>query len=99
MPTSQAKVPTDAAARYAKQLLSHLGHKARAEPLPGDEEGGKLIFERGTGLVRPAGDHLLMVAEAADEESLRHVEGVLARHLERFGARRELVVDWTPQDG
>ena len=26
----------------------------------------------------------------------RHVEDVLARHLERFGARRELVVTWTP---
>jgi len=47
--------------------------------------------------VRPAGDHLLLVAEAADEESLRHVEDVLARHLERFGARRELVVTWSNQ--
>jgi hypothetical protein len=36
-----------------------------------------------------------MIAEAVDEESLRHVEDVLARHLERFGARRELVVTWT----
>ena len=42
----------------------------------------------------PAGDHILLVAEAGDEESLRHVEDVLARHLERFGARRELVVTW-----
>ena len=95
MPTSQAKVPTDAAPRYAKQLLSQLGHKAQVEALDGEADGGRLIFERGTGTVRPAGDHILLIAEAADEESLRHVEGVLARHLERFGARRELVVTWT----
>ena len=66
------------------------GRAFEAEP-----EGGRLMFENGTGTVRPAGDHLLLVAEAADEESLRHVEDVLARHLERFGARRELVVTWT----
>ena len=29
------QVPTDAAARYAKQLLSHLGRKAQVEPLDG----------------------------------------------------------------
>ncbi len=96
MLTSQAKVPTDAAPRYAKQLLSHLGHRAQVEALEGEPDGGKLVFANGTGTVRPAGDHILLVAEAVDEESLRHVEDVLARHLERFGARRELalVVTW-----
>ncbi len=94
MPTSQAKVATDAAPRYAKQLLSHLGHRAQVEALEGVPDGGKLVFAYGTGTVQPAGDHILLVAEAGDEESLRHVEDVLARHLERFGARRELVVTW-----
>ena len=94
MPTSQAKVATDAAPRYAKQLLSHLGHRAQVEALEGVPDGGKLVFAYGTGKVQPAGDHILLVAEAGDEESLRHVEDVLARHLERFGARRELVVTW-----
>ncbi len=94
MLTSQAKVPTDAAPRYAKQLLSHLGHRAQVEALEGEPDGGKLVFAYGTGTVRPAGDHILLVAEAGDEGSLRHVEDVLARHLERFGARRELVVSW-----
>ena len=94
MPTSQAKVATDAAPRYAKQLLSHLGHRAQVVALEGVPDGGKLVFAYGTGTVQPAGDHILLVAEAGDEESLRHVEDVLARHLERFGARRELVVTW-----
>jgi hypothetical protein len=31
---SIAVVTTDASARYGKQLLSHLGHKVRVEPLP-----------------------------------------------------------------
>src|SRR5436309_86336 len=94
MPTSQARVATAAAPRHAKQLLSHLGHRARVEALPGEPDGGRLVFDYGTGTVRPTGDHLLLVAVAADVEWLRHVEVVLARHLERFGARRELVVTW-----
>ena len=53
-----------------------------------------MVFAYGTATVRPKNDHLLLEAAAADVESLAHVEDVLARHLERFGARRELVVRW-----
>jgi uncharacterized protein len=94
MVESSARVPTDAAARYAKQLLSHLGRKAGVEPVDGEPEGGRLTLSAGTGIVRPRADHLLLEAQAADEESLALVEDVLGRHLERFGARRELAVRW-----
>lgn len=93
---STAVVPTDAAARYAKQLLGHLGRKAGVEPVEGEPDGGRLTLSAGTGVVRPRGDHLLLEALAADAESLALVEDVLARHLERFGARRALAVSWTP---
>ena len=51
MPTSQAKVPTDAAPRYAKQLLSHLGRKRQVEALEGEPDGGRLVFEQGVGVI------------------------------------------------
>jgi hypothetical protein len=92
--TSTAVVPTDAAARYAKQLLAHLGRKAGVEAVDGDPEAGRLTLSAGTGIVRPRGDHLLLEALADDAESLALVEDVLGRHLERFGARRELTVSW-----
>ncbi len=94
MPTSTAIVPTDAAARYAKQLLAHLGRKAGVEPVEGDPEAGLLHLSAGTGVVRPRPDHLLLEASAPDAASLAVVEDVLGRHLERFGARRELTVTW-----
>ena len=94
MVESSAVVPTDAAARYAKQLLAHLGRKAGVEPVDGEPDGGRLTLSAGTGIVRPRADHLLLEAHAADEESLALVEDVLGRHLERFGARRELTVTW-----
>ena len=92
--TSTAVVPTDAAARYAKQLLAHLGRKAGVEPVEGEPDGGRLTLSAGTGIVRPRADHLVMEALAPDAESLAVVEDVLSRHLERFGARRELAVTW-----
>ena len=94
MLTSTAIVPTDAAARYAKQLLSHLGRKAGVEPVEDDPDAGLLRLSAGTGVVRPRAEHLIMEASAADAESLALVEDVLGRHLERFGARRELTVTW-----
>ena len=40
----------------------------------------------------------MLEAAAEDVESLAHVEDVLGRHLERFGAKRELVVTWQRGD-
>jgi len=98
MVTSTAVVPTDSAARYAKQLLAHLGRKAGVEPVEGDPDAGVLHLSAGTGVVRPRADHLLLEASAADADSLAAVEDVLGRHLERFGARRELTVTWRRAD-
>ena len=98
MITSTAVVPTDSAARYAKQLLAHLGRKAGVEPVEGDPDAGVLHLSAGTGVVRPRADHLLLEASAADADSLAAVEDVLGRHLERFGARRELTVTWRRAD-
>jgi hypothetical protein len=91
---STAVVATDAPERYAKQLLAHLGRKNTVESIHGESHGGRLVFAYGTGTVRPQGNHLVLEAAATDADSLAHVEDVLARHLERFGARRELVVTW-----
>lgn len=91
---SVAEVPTDAAARYAKQLLSHLGHKVALEPLEGEPLGGRLVFAYATATVVPGPDRLTMRATASDAESLARVQDVLKRHLEKFGARRELAVEW-----
>jgi hypothetical protein len=95
VPTATAVVTTDAAVRYAKQLLAHLGRKNSVEEVDGAPEGGRLVFAYGLGTVRPEDGRLVLEAFAADEESLARVQDVLARHLERFGARRELSVHWS----
>lgn len=97
---STAVVSTDTPDRYAKQLLSHLGHKVRAEPLPDrPEPAGQLIFGYGVGTVLPESGSLVLRAVAGDTESLTRLQGVLGRHLEKFGARKELVVSWGATSG
>jgi uncharacterized protein len=91
---STAVVATDAPERYAKQLLAHLGRKNTVETVDGERHGGRLVFAYGTGTVRPEDNHLVLEAAAEDPDLLAHVEDVLGRHLERFGAKRELVVTW-----
>jgi hypothetical protein len=91
---SVAEVPTDAAARYAKQLLSHLGHKVAVQAIEGEPRGGRLVFAYGTATVVPGSDRLTLRAVAADTESLARVQDVVSRHLERFGARRAVAVEW-----
>jgi hypothetical protein len=45
------------------------------------------------------GERLLtLIAEGPDESVTAHVEHVLGGHLERFGARNEIIVDWQPTD-
>jgi len=95
VPTSTAAVPTEAADRYAKQLLSHLGRKNPVEPVEGAPDAWRLTFAYGVGTIRAEDHRLILEAAASDEESLTRVKDVLGRHLERFGARRELVVRWS----
>ena len=89
--TARADVPTDAAARYGKQLVAHLGRKVEwttEGPVSTAAIGG------GTGIIEVGDGVLTLRAQAPDTEALQRVQDVLGRHLERFGHRNELVVTW-----
>lgn len=90
---ARADVATDNPARYAKQLVSHLGRK-----LEWTTDGPTSTAQIGDGTAQiVVGEGVLtLLAEAPDTENLDRVKDVLGRHLERFGARNELVVSWTP---
>lgn len=95
MPTSHASIATDRPARYAKQLVSHLTRRATGEW--NDAEGrGWLDFGGGRAALIAKGAALDIDVEGDDVE---RVENVVGRHLVRFGAKDELVVEWTRGDG
>lgn len=93
--TARADVPTAAPARYAKQLLSHLGRR-----VTWTTEGNTSTAELagGTGTVVVGDGVLTLIAEAPDAAALTQVQHVLGSHLERFGQRDELTVTWVSED-
>lgn len=92
MPKSLARVATDAAPRYAKQVASHFGRKIPVEETA--DGGQRLAFDSTDVVLSPADDHLLIEVTAPDAPTLTTIQGVIGSHLERFGRRNELTVTW-----
>ena len=97
-----ASVSTERAARYGKQLVSHMGHKITGS---WDEEAasGYLLFDR----EGPVLGRFDVIASASDlrlelrttperADRLEHVAGI---HLARFGARDSLAISGERTDG
>ena len=94
---STAQVATDRAARYGKQLVSHLGRRTVGE---WDDEAGAGWIDFGESRADlTAQDGALLIRLSTAPERVATLEDVLGRHLVRFGTRDELVVRWTRADG
>ena len=99
---STAIVPTQRAARYGKQLVSHMAHKITGF---WDEEAGSgyLLFDReGPVLGRfdvIASPSVLRLELRTTPERAAHLEHVSGIHLARFGARDGLTIAWRRSDG
>jgi hypothetical protein len=90
--SKQGLMPTDRPERYAKQLASHWAAKTTQET-----EGGAttLTFETGNVVVlRPAATGLEVDVAVPDGGDLDRFGQVVAEHLQRFGQRDELAVEW-----
>ena len=99
---STASVPTQRAARYGKQLVSHMAHKITGV---WDEDAGSgyLLFDR----EGPVLGRFDVIASPSDlrlelrttPERAAHLEHVAGIHLARFGARDGLTIAWRRSDG
>lgn len=99
---SVATIPTERAARYGKQLVSHMGHKITGF---WDEEAGSgyLLFDRegpilGRFDVVASASNLRLELRTEPERADR-LEFIVGIHLARFGARDSLAVAWERTDG
>ena len=90
--TARATVPTTTPERYAKQLASHLGHRCEIREEP---DGIRIVLADTGDCLLVSGDGALeMTATAVGPEELDRVQHVVGSHLERFGQRNELQVEW-----
>ncbi len=91
--------------RHAQQI-DRLRHRPRThdggdEPPPPEvqhvewsETRGIVSFGWGRCTMQAGPDTLTLHAEAADEEDLQRVQGIVAGDIERFGRREHLRVNW-----
>jgi hypothetical protein len=82
---------TTAADRYAKQLASHLGRRSEIRE---DAEGTVIVLTNGECRLVSRSETLELYASAPTGDDLAGVKDVVGRHLERFGQRNELTVEW-----
>ena len=98
---STAIVPTQRAARYGKQLVSHMAHKITG--FWDEAASGYLLFDReGPVLGRfdvIASPSVLRLELRTTPERAAHLEHVAGIHLARFGARDGLTIAWRRSDG
>ena len=99
---SVATVPTERAARYGKQLVSHMAHKITGS---WDEEAGSgyLLFDR-EGPVLGRFDVIALPSDLrlelrTEPERTDRLEFIVGIHLARFGARDSLAISWERTDG
>lgn len=90
--TSRADVSTDEPARYAEQLVSHLG---RMLDLAADGAVPTAAVGGGTGQVVIGDGVPTLLAAGPDEAAVATVEPVLGNHLLRFATREDLTATWT----
>lgn len=98
-PVATARVATDRPGRYGKQLAAHLGRKITAD---WDEEAqtGRLIFDRDGAasgyLDMRAEDDTLLLDLFTGPDTRDTLQRIVGSHLERFGAKDGLRVNWVP---
>lgn len=98
MPLSTAFIATERPERYVKQLISHMGHKADAKHTGVGR--GRIVFRSGACSLVSSPQRLVLIAAAADLDSLNGVQDVIARHLLRFATQEELHLTWSdPKPG
>ncbi|MFY1635813.1 DUF2218 domain-containing protein [Solwaraspora sp. WMMB335] len=93
MPRSEAHIPTPHSQNYLAQLCDHFSF---AVPVHRDDDQAVVDFGFGTCRLTAGENGLSLIADAFDAISIARVEYLVGEHLERFGARESLTVEWQP---
>ena len=99
---STASVPTQRAARYGKQLVTHMAHKVTGEWNESSGSGYLLFDREGPAVGRfdvSAMPSALVLELRTTPERAAHLEHVAGIHLARFGVRDALTISWRRTDG
>jgi len=94
MVRSEARIATDSADRFAKQLCNHANRMGASSTWTPPE--GVIDFPQGgTCHLRAGGDELVLIAEAVAAADLATIQAIVAADLQRFGQRDGMTVTWS----
>ncbi len=91
---SEATVATERSASYLKRLCHHFQMKVPAEY---DAVRGRVQFPMGVCELWAEAEALRLRAEAEDGAALARVKEIVGSHLELFGRRDQLQLQWMDQ--
>ncbi len=92
MARSVATVPTENGWKYLQQLCKHWSHKLDVEL---GEKTGIVRFAEATATMSADEAGLTVAIDAASDEALERMKGVVASHLDRFAFREApLPFEW-----
>jgi hypothetical protein len=110
MPSAEARIPTDRAARYLEQLCSHLGAMGHMR-LPAGGHGGDgmprvenieqngnravIRFNDGSWTLQAHEDALVLRVEAEEAAALERLKEAIAARITKIGRRDGLAVTWS----
>lgn len=91
MKEAHANVSTGRAQRYLDQVCTHFGNSGSTR-IAGNR--GVVDFEDGTLTAVATPEALLLAVQAEEPEALTRLKDVVKSHLERWGERDAIRVDW-----
>ena len=86
---------TDRPNRYAKQLTNHMSRKHGGEWIE-ESATGWINFEIAKARLACTRNSIVITLTARNAEDRERLEDVIGRHLEKFGAKDNLVLTWEP---
>jgi hypothetical protein len=108
MPSSTARMATERAGEYLRQLCEHFAdagqrHSPQEFEVTFDDSTGFINFApiiSGTCRLDARQEDMLVVEVGADNEpELARVRRIVAKHLERLGRDAGLTIEWSPAEG
>ena len=84
-------IATEKASRYLTQLAKHWSHKLVVEF---DEHQARIDLPNGPCFLSAGPGSLAVLVQAETDLALENLQWAVARHLERFGYREGLKVEW-----
>lgn len=91
---AQSIIATPNAAKIMRWTIGHFKPKVPAQY---NKTEGSVEFRFGTCNMQATDEELIVTVQADDEKSLTSLKDIVGRHIEKFGIKENIQVEWKAQ--